>query len=115
MKIISNIILFSSFLIFLIMIIIGCDYISTKKKIQEKNCPNLGNFERLKNIFTRNKSKLFFQEKIDILNKQKASMSDIFYNWVNDFIDTYIKTADIYDYIIILLSMIFIIIFIFLN
>ena len=97
------------------MIMFGCDYISTKTKIQEKNYPNLGKFEKLRNIFTKNKSKKFFQQKMDILNKQKASLSDIFYNWTNDFTETNIKKVDLYDYIIIILSIIFIIIFIFLN
>ena len=115
MKVISNIILFSSFLIFLIIVIFGCDYISTKTKIQKEKNPNSGKFAEFKNAFTKNKSKKFFQQKMDILNKQKVSLSDIFYNWANDFIDTYIRKADIYDYIIIILLMIFIIIFIFLN
>ena len=115
MKVISNIILFSSFLIFLIIVIFGCDYISTKTKIQKEKYPNSGKFAEFKNAFTKNKSKKFFQQKMDILNKQKVSLSDIFYNWANDFIDTYIRKADIYDYIIIILLIIFIIIFIFLN
>ena len=65
MKIISNIVLFFSFLIFLIIIIFGCDYISIKTKIEEKSYPNSGNFEEIKGIFPKNKLKKFFKQKID--------------------------------------------------
>ena len=70
-------------------------------------------YQKIQLIYKNWRKKKF--SKFPHFPQQKVSLSDIFYNWANDFIDTYIIKADIYDYIIIILLMIFIIIFIFLN